>query len=153
MQASNFGAWQLATSRWVDLLDAAPGKEASVCYGWKKAVVEEHVVRDVDVSLLLHMYQGTKPLTMSSVAAPSRHSPGTVPHVGSPPRVDEYAVAMQAAMRLAVCAAQRSHHSLAATPRWLRPRSLPGLGSTVRVPAQAYTRLMRAACAFALHLE
>ena len=112
MQASNFGAWQLATSRWVDLLDAAPGKEASVCYGWKKAVMEEHV----DVSLLL---QGTKPLTMSSVAAPSRHSPGTVPHVGSPPRVDHYAVAMQAAKRLAVRAAP----PIPPGPRWLQRRA------------------------------
>ena len=112
MQASNFGAWQLATSRWVDLLDAAPGKEASVCYGWKKAVMEEHV----DVSLLL---QGTKPLTMSSVAAPSRHSPGTVSHVDSPPRVDEYAVAMQAAKRLAVRAAP----PIPPGPRWLQRRA------------------------------
>ena len=70
----------------------------------------------MNVSSLL---QGTKPLTMSSVAAPSRHSPGTVSHVDSPPRVDEYAVAMQAAKRLAVRAAP----PIPPGPRWLQRRA------------------------------
>ena len=37
----SFGAWQLATSRWVDFLDAAPSREDSVFQRWKEAIMEE----------------------------------------------------------------------------------------------------------------
>ena len=56
-----FGAWQLATSQWVDFLDAAPSREDSVFQRWKEAIMED----PVDASFLL------KPGETSSVAAPS----------------------------------------------------------------------------------
>ena len=37
----SFGAWQLATSWWVDFLDAAPSREDSVFQRWKEAIMEE----------------------------------------------------------------------------------------------------------------
>ena len=37
----SFGAWQLATSWWVDFLDAAPSSEDSVFQRWKEAIMEE----------------------------------------------------------------------------------------------------------------